>query len=125
VGGIKLPLGHAAVVSVDKQGNTRYYEYGRYGGSDFGNVERRTVLDLVMGKDGKPTEASLKNLYDFVSKNYGQGRPVSATYDATADAKKVNAFAEQRRNDPKRDPYNLLTNNCKTFAKEAVEAGQP
>ena len=46
---MQVPLGHAAVISVDeKTGATRYYEYGRYD-SDFGNVERRSVPNLAMG----------------------------------------------------------------------------
>ena len=129
VGSMRIPLHHSAVVSVDKNGRTRYYEYGRYPDaatgkpSDRGFVRRRTVPDLVMGKDGKPTQASLDNLYSYMSKNYGHGTEVEATYDAEADADKVNAFAEQRMNDPKRKKYSLVRNNCTTFANEAVEAG--
>ena len=76
-----------------------------------------------MGKDGRPTQASLDNLYSYISRNYGHGTEVDATYDATADAGKVNAFAEKRMHDDKRKDYNLLTNNCTTFANEAVAAG--
>ena len=57
---IHLPLGHAAVITVDPcTGRTRYYEYGRYGGS-YGRVMRRSVPDVEIGSDGKPTDASLK-----------------------------------------------------------------
>lgn len=27
---IKLPVGHSAIILIDKFGNTKYYEYGRY-----------------------------------------------------------------------------------------------
>ncbi len=107
-----------------KNGRTRYYEYGRYDEAGFGVVRRRAVPDLVMGKDGKPTQASLDRLYSYVSEHYGQGRPVSARYDAEADYDRVVGFAEQRMNDPNRARYNLLNNNCKTFAGDAVQAGK-
>ena len=120
---VTAPLGHGGVISIDDKGRTRYYEYGRYG-SSHGDVRRRTVPDVFMGEDGRPTDASLKKLYDYVSKHYGQGKEVEAEYHEDADAAKVNAFAEQRKNDPDRAAYDLLTNNCKTFATEAIEAGK-
>jgi hypothetical protein len=49
---------------------------------------------------------------------------VTATYYADADYKKINRFARLRMNDKKRRPYNLLNNNGKTFAQEAVNAGR-
>ena len=36
VGGLHLPLGHAGVVTIDEDGHTKYYEYGRYKYSGFG-----------------------------------------------------------------------------------------
>jgi RHS repeat-associated protein len=125
---MQLPLGHAAVIVVDeKTGATRYYEYGRYE-SDFGNVERRPVPDLVMGKDGKPTPESLERLRQIVSTKWGKGASAEFTYYADADSKKVIAFAEQRMHDDKRQPYSwspVHTNTCKTFAADAIEAGRP
>jgi hypothetical protein len=77
-----------------------------------------------MGEDGRATPESLKKLYTYISTHYGKGSPVDASYHEDADAAKVNAFAEARKNNPDRKPYSLLTNNCKTFAAEAIEAGQ-
>jgi hypothetical protein len=122
-GGIHLPLHHSAVISVDPQGHTRYYEYGRYDAARKGEVHRRSVPDVVMGKDGKPTQESLDRLYRYASDHYGKGKEVDARYDAEADAAKVNAFAEQRMRDPNRKSYNILTNNCTAFANEAAQAG--
>ncbi|MEW6110401.1 MAG: RHS repeat-associated core domain-containing protein [Nitrospirota bacterium] len=120
---IKLPLGHAAVIAVDPtSGETKYYEYGRYG-SDFGRARNKPVPNLVM-KDGEPTEKSLQNLYKFISKHYGQGKPVDATYYDDADFNKVVDFATDRMNDKNRAPYDKWSNNCKTFSKEAIEAGR-
>src|SRR5262249_9533390 len=49
VGGFHVPLLHSAVITVGQTGQTRYYEYGRYGGS-FGRVRRRFVPDLTIGE---------------------------------------------------------------------------
>jgi uncharacterized protein RhaS with RHS repeats len=122
-GKIKMPLGHGAAIAVDPEtGRTTYFEYGRYD-SDFGDVHQRPVPDLVMDEDGNPTKASLDNLYSYISNKYGHGSHVSATYYNDADYTKIIRFAKQRMNDKKRKPYGL-TNNCKTFAKEAVNAGR-
>jgi RHS repeat-associated protein len=121
--GFKLPLGHSAVIAVDPDtGKTKYFEYGRYG-SDFGKGRNEWVPNLVM-KDGEPTEESLKNLYKYISKQYGQNKPVDATYYKDADFQKTGDFATDRINDKDRKPYSIINNNCKTFATEAVEAGR-
>ncbi len=121
--GFRLPLGHSAVIAVNPDtGSTKYFEYGRYGG-DFGKVQNPEVPNLFM-ENGKPTEKSLKNLYKYISEHSGQSKPVDATYYDDADFNKVVDFATERMNDKNRAPYNKWTNNCKTFSKEAVEAGR-
>lgn len=80
------------------------------------------VPNLVM-VNGKPTQSSLNALCRFLSVNLGDGSNVVGTYDSTIDANKVIAFAKGRMNDTKRAPYNLLTNNCKNFAHDAIQAG--
>jgi len=123
--GFRAPLGHAGVVAVNElTGHTEYYEYGRYDPAQFGVVRRRPIPDVDIEPDGRPTEASLQRLYDYISQNYGQGRPVRAQYYDDADFQRVVEFATGRMNDPNRDPYGILTNNCYTFAREAVEAGR-
>ena len=121
-----MPLGHAAVVAVDEStGTTRYYEYGRYD-SDFGNVRRRIIPDVVFC-DGKPTEESLNELYDWLSENLGKGTPVVATYYDDADFQSIIDFAEDRMNDPGRRAYSwnpLKPNQCRSFAKEAINAAR-
>jgi hypothetical protein len=77
-----------------------------------------------MGKDGLPTPESLQNLYDYLSKNYGKDKQVSAEYDRDADYQKVVDYAEQRIRDKNRKRYDLRKNNCKTFAREAIKAGR-
>ena len=126
--GFNLPLGHAGAVAVDpKTGTTRYYEYGRYE-SDFGQIKRRSIPDLKIGPDKKPTPESLKKLYEYLSKVIGKGFPVSAEYYSDADYQKIVNFVAVMMNNPKRDPYNwsplAKQNHCKTFAREAINAGR-
>ena len=76
-------------------------------------------------KNGSPTAESLAKLYKALeSQNFGKGAEVVATYYSDADAKKINKFAQKRMNDPKRDPYSVLMNNCKDFANDAIDAGR-
>ncbi len=118
-----LPLGHAAVITIDTStGKTQYYEYGRYDAKQFGIVRRQPIPDVLLGSDGKPTQDSLKKIYDFVSSHYGQGKPVNSTYFTDANAAKINSFANQRMNDKNRAPYGP-TNNCYTFGAEAIQHG--
>ncbi len=116
-------LGHAAVISIDDTGRTRYYEYGRYDSAHRGIVRRRSVPDVVM-ENGRATEESLQRLYAFISREYGQGGRVTGRYSNTANADAVNDYAEQRMNDPNRPSYNLLFNNCYDLAQNAVRAGE-
>jgi len=120
----KIPLTHAGVLSYDAQGHTRYYEYGRYD-SNFGEVKRRTVPDLEMGPDGKPTPESWRKLIEALNK-IGHGTEAKTSCDDKADADKINDFAERRMNDPNRAPYSwnpFNFNTCTTFANDAMGAG--
>ncbi|WP_329959148.1 RHS repeat-associated core domain-containing protein [Methylomonas rapida] len=118
----KLPLGHGAVVSVDpNSGDTKYYEFGRYG-DDNGIVRGGKIPNISFGADGSPTEDSLNHLYDFLSHNFGHDVHVTGTYYPNSDYKGTINFAEQfKRQHPK---YDLLNNNCKTFGKAAATACQ-
>lgn len=120
--GFNLPLGHGAVVTVDpKTGKTQYYEFGRYTDKECGNVRRRPVPDLSMGKDGQPTKESLDALYKFTSEKYGHGSTVTPTYYSDTNYKSANEYAEDFSK--KHDCYSLIGNNCKTFAHDAATAG--
>lgn len=119
--GFHLPLGHGAVVAVDPATEyTQYYEFGRYTDKECGNVRRKPVPNVVVGPDGKPTQQSLAALYAFVGKNYGENSGVTATYYDTTNYKDVIKYAQ---NFAKHHPcYNLISNNCKTFAQNAATA---
>lgn len=120
--GFNLPLGHGAVVTVDpKAGKTQYYEFGRYTDKKCGNVRRRPVPDLSMGKDGQPTKESLDALYKFTSEKYGHGSTVTPTYYSDTNYKSANKHAEDFSKN--HDCYSPIGNNCKTFAHDATTAG--
>lgn len=123
----KIPLNHAGVLAYDDEGNTRYYEYGRYPPGDHGRVRRQTVPDLEIGPDGRPTEESWEALEDALTDGPGKGHdPVLDCRDEAAYDKIID-FAEARRKNPEKYPaytWNPLNpNTCVTFAREAVQAG--
>lgn len=117
-----LPLGHSAVIGINATtGATAYYEFGRYYGNDNGIVRRCTIPDVALGSNGQPTQASLQNLYDYISKNYGKGHTVDPKYRADTDYEKVSEYAKDFSKN--HSPYGPLSNNCKTFANDASQAG--
>ena len=77
---------------------------------------------MDIGKNGRPTTEFLKRLYDFIRENHGRNNPVPAAYYDDADYRNIADLAVKRKKDKKR--YNLLRNNCKTFAREVIEAGR-
>ncbi len=116
----KLPLGHGGVVTVDpKTGFTKYFEFGRYGDTK-GIVRSSGIPNVTIGKDGLPTQKSLSELYDFLSKNYGKSSNVSAEYFPNNDYQGTVDFAN--RFGKKHPDYNLWNNNCKTFGRTAATA---
>lgn len=94
----RMPLGHAGVLLIDnKTGRTKYYEYGRYATKDGtkGRVRRVTIPDVVMGKDGKPTAASLKKVMAAISKNSGHGGRIEGAY-VKGDFDVMNKYAQKK-----------------------------
>jgi RHS repeat-associated protein len=130
--------GHAGILTYDDNGFTRYYEFGRYGPhesgiigarrpADEGNVKNRAVPNLAIGKDGRATASSLQNLRDALSRTAGQGTPTELECDEEADESLVEEFVLTTANNPARDPYSwnpLSPNHCRSFAEDALEAGQ-
>jgi RHS repeat-associated protein len=124
----KLPLGHAGVLTIDEDtGVTKYYEYGRYDAAQCGIGRKASKIPNVKIVDGSPTSESLQKVYDHLSRNYGKGSHVTATYFANADEYRVIEFAEQRvreSSNPDRQCYSVFSRNCKTFAQDAIDAGR-
>ncbi|MEM7479682.1 MAG: hypothetical protein AAF481_00790 [Acidobacteriota bacterium] len=110
----KKPLNHAGVLTYDEQGNTRYYDYGRYGPDDSGEVRRFRVSDLEPGDDGK----------DSLRRGPGKGYKPYLLCLGWADEEKIIDFAERKRKKP--DPYSwnpFSLNTCVTFAQDAFLSG--
>jgi uncharacterized protein RhaS with RHS repeats len=120
--------GHAGTLGYDSAtGATRYYEYGRYD-SDFGNVRRRSVPDLKIGKDGQPTPESMKALQEALSRNAGKGTGAELTCEKDIDEKKMYDYAERLKRDANRPPYSWkpwASNTCRDFARRTLDAGRP
>ncbi len=120
-------LGHAGVVIIDnKTGATRYYEYGRYDQPQQGVVKRRSVPNVQIGSNGKPTEASMKNLMKSLASGPGKGSNVEGAYIKNDNFQQMVNYAEKRRGenaDPGRKPYGNLTNNCMTFCGDVAKSG--
>lgn len=123
-------LGHAVVVTINSKGATRYFEYGRYPqakGLPPGIARELPVVDVKMGRDGKPTPASTDALMRDLSTKAGQdGRVEGAYFDASdKQTRAMNAAAEKvesQNSDPKKEGYSLTGNNCGTFANDVLEA---
>jgi RHS repeat-associated protein len=135
----RQPLGHGGVILIDnKTGATKYYEYGRYPTTDGtkgrvrgpGTHDYRSVPNVVIGKDGKPTQDSLKVLLDTVSVQSGQRGRIEGAYIKSDKFKEMNDYAQKKLKesnpgnptyDKKRPEYGLTSNNCGTFAADVVD----
>lgn len=119
-----VPLGHAGVMTVDNNGNTRYYEYGRYHNTGYGaqtgngNYRRVSVPNAKI-VNGEIDQQALANA---VAKK--MGRPVELTYVSDTDPEQVIQAIESEAKDGGRDGYSLLGHNCGSEACRAIEAGQ-
>ncbi|SFF37416.1 RHS repeat domain-containing protein [Thermoflexibacter ruber] len=117
--------GHAGILLIDnKTGVTAYYEYGRYNG-DRGEVRQRQTSKVIIGEDGKPTIESLNKVLSQISKS-NKGRHISGHYFKSDKFNKMKTYAEKRKRDNKnkeRVPYNIISNNCGTFACEVASEG--
>jgi RHS repeat-associated protein len=120
-------LGHAGIVVINnRNGATSYYEYGRYDTAGIGLVRQRTVPDVVMGKNGLPTEASMKRLMSSISRQSGQGGRAEGQYVKSDNHAQMVSYAEGRQaenSNPERKEYGLVGNNCVSFCKDTLEAG--
>jgi len=121
-------LGHAAVITIDDTGYTKYFEYGRYDPARRGVTKNPGILNVDIGSNGLPTEESLKRMLHAVSKASGEDSRISAAYfvtdeESTAKMTQYGLECVQRNKDPEREPYSIWSNNCGTFAEDVIEAG--
>lgn len=65
-------LGHAGILFIEgKTGLSEYFEYGRYGGP-LGAVQKRTIPDVRMGKNDRPSRASMEKTLGEISRLAGR-----------------------------------------------------
>ncbi|MEP7364906.1 MAG: hypothetical protein ABI972_16765 [Acidobacteriota bacterium] len=125
----KVPfLGHGgALFFQGSTGTTKYYEYGRYDPAALGLVRKVSVPNVKMTGEN-PDRASLAALLAKVSRSSGQnGRILGAYISLPGGAyTKMLAYADKRlaeNTNPKRAPYELLSNSCNTFMQQVCVAG--
>lgn len=126
--GGRLGMGHAGVLLVDNNGNTRYYEYGRYNtgihalvkdedGSSGGNWRRVSVSGSNLNSIGE----QLLN-----SSGSHAGNTVRFTHIPDADYNKVLSYIDRDARDANRDHYQICgynDRNCGSQAYAAIDAG--
>ena len=135
-GNFTLPLGHAGVVIVRKDGSTRYFEYGRYAGPDgiVRNAGPSNVPTPALKRDasGKFTAESMGGLLQTLSDAAGKSGPVDALVLDTTEIEDqvMEAYLESRQrqnSDPNRQKYSLWRgHHCGTLICDALAAaGRP
>lgn len=120
-------LGHAGVLLINGHtGMTAYFEYGRYDRAGLGEVRRRRVPDIRLGRDGLPTETSLQRTLQSISLQAGhRGRIQATRIEVPGQFRTMHLYAQRRQrenSDSSRTPYSILNNNCMTFAQQVAEA---
>jgi RHS repeat-associated protein len=132
---ITMPLGHAGVVVVRKDGSTHYFEYGRYHGpvGETRNAGEHNTPTPSLQRDasGKITPDSMKDLLSTLSEASGKSGQVDALVFDTASIEDavIEAYLnarEQENGDPNRQHYSPYSHNCGTLICEAFDkAGHP
>jgi RHS repeat-associated protein len=133
---IRVPfLGHGGMVIINKDGTTRYMEYGRYDPQQKGLIRPfengKKTPNVSFDASGHITEDSLQALMQSVSENAGQGGPVEGLLIETSDDEDLlmNAYLDDRdrqNSDENRPAYSTSNHNCGTLACETLgAAGRP
>lgn len=128
--GISLPTGHAGVMLVSPNGLTKYYEYGRYNPQSHSIVGEK--LDAEIGNYRKINIPNYNgnNMQDIanVLKQSAHQDRILLTEIPGIDFNKALNYVNERMNadeDTRKElyDYNLLTNNCGTFANDVIRVG--
>ncbi|QFT33325.1 hypothetical protein FIV00_22735 [Labrenzia sp. THAF82] len=125
-------LGHAGVVIVQgSTGNTRYFEFGRYGRDEkdnpIGKVQSHGVSDLRI-VDGKIDGTSFQNMVSRLNEVAGKGTPATGTILPLDEGgyQRALEFATRalRDADGTLGPYSWeFDNHCYSFAKAVAAHG--
>ena len=134
VGSRQYNLVHSGVLLINNDtGFTRYYEFGRYKPTDpnivgvalpsvKGNVRSFPVPNVEIGADGRPTADSLAVTLESISQKAGKGISPSTSY-IEGDFDSASDVANIIANDPNREVYKILGNNCRSFAGSVADGG--
>lgn len=123
----KIPVGHSAIILIDKFGNTKYYEYGRYNYQvakntylvgayieNYGNFRRTIIPNKIMGESLKEYIKRIKN--KLPSANAGD---LEVTVLSHVDTKAAEKYILKLANDRTRKKYSE-TNTCATLASDVA-----
>lgn len=75
-------------------------------------------------EDGKPKVESLNNVLAQISKTSGKGQILEGAYIESDNFNVMNDYANRKlmeNSDENRTPYNVLSNNCGTFANDVIK----
>lgn len=119
-------LGHAGVLFVNgANGQTKYYEYGRYDAEGLGLVRRSIIPDARADK-GSVLPASLVAPLRKIAIGAGQGGRIEGVFiEVQGRFGAMLAYAEGRKvanSNRKRPPYSILSNSCIHFVKAVAQA---
>lgn len=126
IGNPSVPVGHAATILIDKNGNGGYYEYGRYepkNGHLIGTAQRPTVkggnwryFELPPQKAGESDSAYVARIQEKLpdTKTGAYQAMTIPDVDTAAAIEWINSQA----NDPNREEYGI-DNTCATGACKA------
>ncbi len=148
----KIPTGHAGVLLVENNGVTSYYEFGRYPHSwdkTKGYVRKKTIPNVNWDGKGLIKTSELNKVLKKISKQSGHSGNITGAYIETKNVNEMILYAEKKHiesvpnniNDPdlhrdhakylenidseynaSRKEYNILMNNCGTFAMDVIKA---
>ncbi len=118
-------LGHSGILLINNQtGLTKYYEYGRYDKQNIGIVRNIRVPNVVIGEDGRPEKESLDKVFGAISQIAGDGGKIEGAYVESNEFEAMNDYAQSlmaENENPEREPYNIINNNCSTFAEDVLK----
>ena len=118
-------LGHSGILLINNQtGLTKYYEYGRYDKQNIGIVRNIKVPNVVIGEDGRPEKESLDKVFGAISQIAGDGGKIEGAYVESNEFEALNDYAQSlmtENENPEREPYNIMNNNCSTFAEDVLK----
>ncbi len=126
IGNPSVPVGHAATILIDKNGNANYYEYGRYkpeNGHLIGTAQRPTVKGGNWRHFELPAQKAGENDSAYVARIQGM-LPDTKTgaYQAMTipdvDTAAAIEWINNQANDPNREEYGI-DNTCATGACRA------